>query len=328
MPKLIFPKERQDDYKGRITFHPVEYDPPQVNTQAFSGSAFDRGFGRGILSKNLTTVDANKIVDETIGAPPSVLAAQPNFPVKNNTTYAKGATEVVNRTKGVQLYLPSALQFNDMLSYEQFNLGAIGAIGAAGMMAGQGAVESIRKGVSQAGSSMVGLITGNITDQRAARLAAVRAAEYAPAGETVSNAVGTALGVASNPNTRALFRNVQLREFTFSFTLIAGSATEADEIEKIVKFFRTEAYPDAIRVPGGLDVAVGYEFPNKFLITMEHGDTRVGFKILPVFLRGIQTTFNPNNMGYHRDGKPSEVTLTLTFGESRTLTKQDIEDDY
>tara|TARA_R100001377_G_C3186979_1_gene108969 strand:+ start:360 stop:1331 length:972 start_codon:yes stop_codon:yes gene_type:complete len=323
MATYTYPLERQDDYKGRITFRPIVYSPPEVNTSGLGGF-FRRGSGEGLASRFTETgaFEAIQTAEPFGGRGPDIDIE----PVGDQIVQA--SNEFTDRSKGVILYLPTAFIVNDQMNYEQLNLGPIGATAEAGMKAGQGAMGALARGAGQAASSMVGLLTGSVTDQRAARLAAVRLAQAAPIGETGANAVGSALGVAVNPNTRALFRSVGLREFSFSFQLIASSANEADEIERIVKFFREEMYPDTINIPGGLNVPVGYEFPNKFEIVIDYNNTQVGTRILPSFLRSAQVTYNPNNMGYHRDGKPSEVSMTLSFGESKTLTKQDIRDGY
>tara|TARA_R110000822_G_scaffold274234_2_gene396614 strand:- start:624 stop:1616 length:993 start_codon:yes stop_codon:yes gene_type:complete len=330
MATYIYPLERQDDYKGRITFRPVVYTPPEVDTSGI-GSLFRRGAGEGLASRFTETGAFTEAQDTAALAdlPPQLGGTGPNIntaPVGDPVIAP--SRETVDYTKGVKLYLPVAFVVNDNMNYEQLNLGAIGAIAESGMKAGQGAVNALARGAGQAASSMIGLITGSTTDQRGARLAAVRLAQAAPIGEVGANAVGSALGVTVNPNTRALFRSVGLREFSFTFQLIASSAKEADQIEDIVKFFREEMYPSTINVPGGLNVPVGYEFPNKFEIVIDYNGNRVGTRILPSFLRNAQVTYNPNNMGYHRDGKPSEVTMTLSFGESRTLTKSDIRAGY
>ena len=327
MATYTYPLERQDDYKGRITFRPIVYSPPEVNTSGL-GDFFRRGAGEGLASRFTesgaftSTADRLDFIENGIGP------VAPNIDTEPFGDVVTAGNEFTDRSKGVILYLPTAFIVNDQMNYEQLNLGPIGAIAEAGMKAGQGAIGALARGAGQAASSMVGLLTGTVTDQRAARLAAVRLAQAAPIGEAGANAVGSALGVSVNPNTRALFRSVGLREFSFSFQLIASSANEADEIERIVKFFREEMYPDTINIPGGLAVPVGYEFPNKFEIIIDYNNTRVGTRILPSFLRSAQVTYNPNNMGYHRDGKPSEVSMTLSFGESKTLTKQDIRDGY
>ena len=74
-----------------------------------------------------------------------------------------------------------------------------------------------------------------------------------------------------NPNVRALFRGVALREFTFQFKMIAESASEAEVIRQIVKHFRKEMYPDAFsaNLADGVSADLGFKFPNVFKITFK-----------------------------------------------------------
>ena len=61
---------------------------------------------------------------------------------------------------------------------------------------------------------------------------------------------------------------------------------------------------------------------------MSYNNQQVATKIKPVYLKDISTTYNPGNMGFHVDGKPSEVDITLAFVEERTLNKQDIQEGF
>ena len=57
--------------------------------------------------------------------------------------------------------------------------------------------------------------------------------------------------MTTNPNTRSLFKSVSLREFTFQFKFIPLSEQEHDHVISIIKFFRTELYPEDITVDVG-----------------------------------------------------------------------------
>jgi hypothetical protein len=135
-----------------------------------------------------------------------------------------------------------------------------------------------------------------------------------------ADVTGSVLRTTINPNRRTLFRAVAPREFSFQFKLVANSPTEAQEIDNIVNFFRTEMYPEGI----GEDLSVGYTYPNMFDIRMKYADKKVGYSFLPCYLSSMQTTINPTAMSFHKDGKPSEVDITLTFLEERSLVKKDI----
>lgn len=328
-----FPYERQDDYVGTITFRPIKYTPPEVSGEGIK-SLLSRSIGNGGLSQfangDIGAAEAfvegfNRI--RTDRAPPS-LPTNTNISQDPNGRASKSVTD---RTRGVILYLPSALQFDDTVSYNEASLGTIGAIGLAGIQSGAGAFNSLARGLGEVTGSMASLLSGNVANQRTARLAATRLAEVAPIGESGAAAVKAGLGATVNPNTINLFKSVNLREFRFQFKLIASSQAEAIQIKNIVKFFRTTMYPNTINFDGGeggLNVPIGYEFPDKFEITMKYNNNNVATKILPSVLKTVSTTYNPGSMSWHVEGYASEVDITLTFGEERTLSRKDIINGY
>jgi hypothetical protein len=324
-----FPLERQNDYKGTITFRPVKYVPPEIGGDAFSALS-NRGPGEGILSQ-LVNAAEETIISSVVEGFEQGRTGQSSAnlnPTPNDTeTFVASAASVVDRNRGVILYLPSNILVNDVIGYGDFDLGAIGAIGLGGIRAGQGAASALARGVGQAAGSLASLLSGDVADQRGARLAASRLAEQ---GNTVAaGAVRAGLATTVNPNTINLFRNVQLREFQFTFKLIANSEREAEEIDNIIKFFRTTMYPDTINFdPEGLNIPIGYDFPDKFQIEMRYNGQQVGVRILNSVLRGFQTNYNPQSMAWHKDGKPTEVDITLNFGEERTLNRNDIFEGY
>lgn len=325
-----FPVEKSEDYRGTITFRPVRYTPPEIAGGAIS--SLRRRAGDGILNQLSNFTESSAIAaaeanPTTQGSTYDEIPASLDRTPSDNDPVVTGANTTVDRSRGVVLYLPANIIVNDVVSYEQFDLGAIGAIGLSGIQAGQGAVSALARGVGQATGSLVSLLTGDVADQRGARLAAARLAEQG--GTTASGAVRAGLATTLNPNSINLFKSVQLREFSFTFKMIANSSREADEIDNIIQFFRATMYPDTINFdPTGLNVPIGYEFPDKFQIEMRYNGEQVGVRILNSVLRSVQTNYNPQSMSWHKDGKPSEVDITLAFGEERTLNRNDIFEGY
>ena len=148
--------------------------------------------------------------------------------------------------------------------------------------------------------------------------------------------VGTAATLLNrmviNPNVRTLFTGVNIREFAFQFKLIATSPEEGNIIQKIIKTFRKEAYPEAFNIAlgGETNVALGYNFPNAFKITFNFkgAQNKNIPKILPCYLRNVSHTINPTGGSFRNDGKANEIDLTLAFTEFRALQSQDIEDGF
>ena len=137
------------------------------------------------------------------------------------------------------------------------------------------------------------------------------------------NVVNNALQTTLNPNIRATFRSVNLREHSFTFKFIPRSQAEAQEVRSIIDWFRMQVYPESIAQVGGIKVA--YKFPNKMLIRMKYGmNTDIVTNYLPAHLVNMSTNYNPTNMSFYSDGEMQEIDLTLNFREYRTLSKEDI----
>jgi hypothetical protein len=146
--------------------------------------------------------------------------------------------------------------------------------------------------------------------------------------DEVAGAFRSAGGVTTNPNTRVLFKSVGLREFSFAFKFLATSAREAEEIKEIIKLFRTELYPDTINIPVGTsEISIGYRFPNKFQITVEYDGEEIATRIKPCFLRDVSVTYNNTSMSMHEDGNFTEIEMSLSFQETRTLSRKDVEEE-
>lgn len=306
--------DNTDQYEGKITFLPIveKYIDAARTAQdivavtANSVNQFDEGYnvdagdegpnGRGKNQWNIPTKSQNKRV------------------VAPRTTYGRSASGAVT------LYLPQAITIQDGVQYDTLNLGVIGAVALDAAQNGDGMMRAAMTALEDAGRSGLDLLTNRSgMGSTMAGLAAVRLAQRG--GEKTRGVVGSAFGIATNPNTRALFKSVNLREFSFTFKMIASSKAEANAIEQIIKTFRTELYPESITQGG---VSLGYFYPNKFRIQMSYRGQRVGTKFLDSNLKAVNVVYNPSSMGWHADGKPSEVDLTLSFGEPRTLDAQDI----
>jgi len=227
----------------------------------------------------------------------------------------------------VTLFLPRALQIQDGVSYDNnVNLGQLGALGAglvanganiagAGAGAIAGSIQSFIDGMTNGGGG------GDL-----ARLAAVRIGDNVNSlSPELNNAVKSIAQVVPNPNTRTLFRSVAMRAFMFDFSLIANSVREAQEIKNIIRFFRTQLYPEDIGGTASTQGVLGLKFPNKFEIKVKYRDKGLGIRFLPCYLTAFSATYNEQGGAMHKDGGWNIVQIQLSFSETRTLVKQDIE---
>ena len=239
------------------------------------------------------------------------------------------AERIAELSRGqVKLYMPMALNFRDNVGYENVDLGFSGGLIEGGLGKSKGSkmadvVASVIGGTGQTLASLIGSQTGDL-----ATLAALQVNVVAKAlGEGAVSAVRQAGGVRLNPNTRSLFKSVALREFAFQFKFIAKSFAEAEEVKKIIHFFRKEIYPEDINISvGGNEVSVGYKFPKKFQITALYDGKPVASKIKPCFLRDVSVVYNPTNQTMHGGDNPhfTEIDMSLAFTETTTLSRKDI----
>jgi hypothetical protein len=126
-------------------------------------------------------------------------------------------------------------------------------------------------------------------------------------------------GVALNPYQAVSYEGQQIRSFTFDFKLISESAEEARTAREIIDVLRNYHMPEKV---GSLAI----QYPAIFNISFYKGEKVNNFmpKITPCYLTNITTTYNPTGNTFHADGAPVETDLSLTFQETKSLTRQDL----
>ena len=288
--------------------------------------------------KNLAAIEKNNKEIERLKG--ETIETQVNLGPNFND--AGGAEEVVISTdpnSRVSLYLPMALNFRDNVAYENLDLDISGSFVEAGARSSglkgkervDGLTSMIKDITGGVANTFDEVMTGGNKDLGALAATYVNVITKFPGMEGVEGAVKQNVGVTINPNTRSLFKNVAIREFAFQFKFIAKSQKEADEVRKIVKFFRTELYPEALLVQNPdskFSVAIGYKFPKKFIITPMYNNSPIpDTKILPCFLRDVSVVYNPSGQSMHGGDNPhfTEIDMSLAFTETRTLTRQEVE---
>ena len=331
-PNLIYPIVNDGDYYGRISFEAMIQPPADINfIESFTPAGTG---GRGSETKKKTTTAWEGVTDVL-----SYTATLANSAIdaynKADTSAFNGANyePITPRTSGitpdgkVTLYLPTQVQIQDGVTYDNMvNLGTVGGLAENGIGGGSSVINSAAAGAATAVENFTKFFeTGIATD--AARVGAVRFAETIPMfgyGDEVSAAVKTQLRVTANPNTRTLFKSVPIRNFVFSFKLIANSSREAAEIANIIKFFRTQLYPAGLEGSGSASL-FGLKFPNKFHIRMSYKNQEIGVKFLPSYITNFNATYNSHGGGFHADGQWTDVEITISFTEERALTRYMVE---
>jgi len=335
--KMVYPLENQADYLGKITFTPVEEKPinlvdnnlvdlAKYYVEEAADGVIDAGkkFLKDSWAQLSNAAGFNtEGQDDTSGTgllADEVDAFNGTGTARSTSVDYKNESLKLNTDSRISLYLPRAIQIQDTVSYDNaFQLGLIGgAIEKGGVGAALGAVASEVIGVKNlftGGEGMSKEAAGIIAGKVAARIPVV--------GDAAAGAIRSRTRLTTNPNTRALFKDVPIRNFSFAFQLVPTSRAEARVIDQIIKTFRTELYPDAI-VAGGVNI--GYKFPNRFLIKVAYNNKEIpGIRFLPVYMQSFNATYNAATAGMHSDGRFTSVDISMAFTETRAIARADVE---
>ena len=233
----------------------------------------------------------------------------------------------------VQLPMPKATDVNGVeWGKSDLTVSGLAAVGAANLATLNGrlsgktseerktdndAKEAIKRGINETGSSFKegfgAVYTGTI-----AKMAGAMFGTDLDANTFLARQGGKVL----NPNSEMLFQGPVIRDFAFSFLMVARSQKEGDEIRKIIRFlklgmapkFRSTTYlknPDIFvleyrRADGGLLDTVNRFNPGGLALTT------------------MSVDYAPNGYwsAYH-DSQPVALKMDLNFTELRPIYEQD-----
>jgi len=125
-------------------------------------------------------------------------------------------------------------------------------------------------------------------------------------------------GNIANPNAELLFRGPDLRQFTFSYILVARSKDEGANIRRIIKFFKDGVAPKKLNnaLLGTPDI-FGLEYKTK-------NNNKSVNKFKDMALRRITTDSAPDGMWVaYEDSQPVAVRIQLEFTELQPIYDED-----
>jgi hypothetical protein len=334
-PRLKFPLHNENEYPAYILFQPVITTPPNLG----GGASGAIGEMIKFISDTTYTAATGNAVPADPAQPaegPGTLANAGERDIPPAEFKAQSILTNENKTNSrssCKMYMPSSIVFQDGVSYSTADLGLAGGAAAAGMAKGEGMIESLASGGFQSLGNLYDALKGSVS-QDAARLGATRLAGMAGKNGVIDGAVRGTLRTSPVANMTMLFDKPQLRTFSFSFKMQPVSEIEAEMVSEIVKFFRTELYPDAFNTDtlGGISVPFGYRFPNEIKISLHYGkgdnSGKNFIRFKPCYLTNFQATFNAPSASFFKGGHFQETTISMTLRENELLNKKDIQDGF
>jgi hypothetical protein len=352
--RLQYPLENPNEYGARIRFSVIPNESVSITSKTVEGLKSVVGAGesaRKYITETSTTEEektegfqdrstdnrhylgSREVSRKIFASAKEWIAQQKAFYGSVGEIPAFDDTNL-KTTDRVSLYLPRAIAIQDGVEFDTgFQLGTIGGVAEQALSSGASVLGAITGSV--VGSALAEIDAfrsgSNMSSGVADILAQKRIAKMGAKGESVAGGMQAASKVTTNPNTRAMFKDVRMRNFSFAFSLIPTSFDEALEIENIIKLFRTELYPTTLAAG---QIRVGYKFPNRFkidIVSTDSGDFNssqkpVKLKFLPVYMTAFNATYNANSPLMMPGVKFNQADITMSFTETRALTKSDVRD--
>lgn len=215
----------------------------------------------------------------------------------------------------VCLYMPLKITFNDQLIYSEEDMGMARSVLDTYMAKRGGASSLIEKGGVGGISKLIDTVTSAVGLE----------------GVNIQAVKNAATRSVSNPRREVLFKDVALRNHSFTFDFYPKNSTEAQTVLDIIKMLRYHAYP-GLRGGGGHFFTFPAEFEVIFNTISPEGVVFTNDN-LPKLPRLALTSVNVDYSaaGDYKtfpDAKPAFIRLELQFQEMEQLTNEHIIHGY
>ena len=225
-------------------------------------------------------------------------------------------------TGGVSLYMPPGIKASYSAATGHSELGKAGML--AGSISRMMAAKDTTTAIEEALKGLGGFAL------TAARDMAVGVGETMGLGD-IDGAISKVTATAQNNFSEAIFEKINERSFSYAFKLIARNKDEAQDIQKIIKFFKFHMHPE-------LDMANGgryFRVPSEFEIHYAYNDQKNNYlhELSRCVCTSVDVEYGSGDFQTFRQfdvegAAPVEITLSLGFTETTILTKQQIIDGY
>jgi len=210
------------------------------------------------------------------------------------------AKETDEELERIHLYIPPGFQVSDGANFNSLELGLLNA------------AEMVRNRES-------GTKASQVFSGKDKQVMLLKGMEEIGAGGSTGALAAYKQGIAFNPQTALAFESVNLRQFSFAFTLVPESKEEAEDARRIEGWFRKYLYPKT-------DTGFSLTYPPKFKIQFFQGESENKFMpmIHDCYLAGVEATFNPDSNAFFVNGQPTAINIGLSFSEAKMLTRTDL----
>ena len=248
-----------------------------------------------------------------------------------------------NKLKTILLPIPSNISDSNSTKYGDSSLNSIGAALAAGIVGIMESGKDFKTGMREGTQSALGAAVNTLTETtRAAggtggavgfltRMLASEAAGQAGVNITPDQLLARTTGEILNPNMELLFNGPSLRSFKFSFKMTPRNQTEADEIRKIIRCFKTHMAPKITAGEGSTTDNTSFlRTPDIFELRYRQGVEEHQFlnKFKQCFMESINVNYTADGTyATYSDGTPVSMVMDLGFKEIEPIYNVDYDND-
>lgn len=204
-------------------------------------------------------------------------------------------------TSAISLYIPNDLNMQYNVSYDEEDLASSELMAQTGVDVG--------KAIADKGGSVGGaLITGLLTKIGSSALS------------TSSALQKTLRATPGNAKKEQLFKSVEFRTFSFSYSFAPKSSQEAEKVLRIIRTFRHHMLPEFADENQFI-----YIYPSEFEIKYYRGAAENPYleKHFTAVLTSCNINYTPNGQFVtFEDGMPTQINMTLSFKELSVPTKE------
>lgn len=134
-------------------------------------------------------------------------------------------------------------------------------------------------------------------------------------------AVTQGVGAALNPKSSLVFRGVDLKTYSFEWTLAPTSEDESELLRKIVRLLKANSLPGYTSQTVLSAAMLNYPATVDLFLLGVDPDHYVKFKT--AMIRSVDVNYTPSGLSILRGGRPSHVTLSIIFQEMDIHTAND-----
>ena len=200
-----------------------------------------------------------------------------------------------------RLYLPQSMQTQFTANYEETQISTLLKPFLQQGMSGAASIEALNAAKSKLAGNAAGIIGGAL---------GVNGAEAA---------TDIALNRAENNHMEVMFKGMGFRNFAFEFKFFPRNAGEMSTLKGIIDEFKYHMHPAFKQGTG----EAYFTPPSKYSINVSGGSLYGGYT--EAVLTDVTVNYAGSGVAaVHSDNQPAEIDLSLSFKETKYLTKESL----